>query len=301
MAQRVLVGGGTGFVGRYVCRTLENAGYKSLIISRNPKTENHLTWDEIESTGLPENLKAVINLAGEPVLNPFKRWDEAFQKTIHDSRIGTTNLLKKAIMNSKNPPNVFVTMSAVGFYPPDQVKLYDEYSSPTTSDYWSKFTTNWEAAGKFPSDFNEVRHVIVRCGVVLERDGGALQQMLPSFWTGFGGRYGCGTQWFPWIHADDIAGIFLHAVENSDVEGVLNGVAPEANTNSQFANTLGTAMWRPSLIPLPAFVLRAMFGSPRSSMLLEGQNVYPKRTLESGYQFKYPTLESALTKIIRSK
>lgn len=139
---------------------------------------------------------------------------------------------------------------------------------------------------------------IMFLGVVLGNDGGSFQKMLLPFKLGLGGPIGSGKQWFPWIHIDDMAGIFMHALTNDNVNGILNGVSPEICTNQEFTRQFGTALHRPAFIPVPGFLLQAFFGETRASMVLEGQNVYPKRTLESGYQYLYPSLPAALNNLV---
>ena len=134
-------------------------------------------------------------------------------------------------------------------------------------------------------------------GLVLGRDGGAIQQMIWPFRLGVGGIIGSGSQYFPWIHIDDMAGIFVHAIENSDTPAVLNGVAPEPITNKEFTKAFASALWRPAIFPAPAFAIKAVFGSERAVMVLEGQKVIPQRTLESGYEYKYPAIEEAVNNI----
>ncbi|KAM6993838.1 epimerase family protein SDR39U1 isoform 4-T4 [Passerculus sandwichensis] len=207
--------------------------------------------EELSHSGLPL-CEAVVNLAGENVLNPFRRWNDDFCREVVSSRVETTKALAKAI-------------GAAALIP----------GSPT-------------------------RGVVVRSGVVLGRDGGAISQMLLPFRLGLGGPMGSGLQPFPWIHIQDLAGIVCHALETESVRGVLNGVAPSSpgTSNGTFAQELAAALGRPALLPVPAWAVRALFGAERASMLLEGQRVLPKRTLESGYRFIFPELPAALKDIV---
>ncbi|XP_070574776.1 epimerase family protein SDR39U1-like [Ptychodera flava] len=290
---RVLIGGGSGFIGSAVSRLLRSKGHDVLVVSRTTG-QGKITWAELKDRGLPE-CSAVVSLSGENVLNPLKRWTDSFKTEVQNSRIETTRALADAINKTQEKPKVFVTMSGVGFYKPSLEAEYTEDSPGGDADFFAKLCQQWEDAGRQAKD---VRHVIVRTGVVLGKDGGAMQQMIWPFWFGVGGKIGSGRQYFPWIHISDIAGIFVHALESEDVVGVLNGVAPGTVTNSGFTKALGSALWRPTVFPLPGFVVNTMFGSERGVMLLDGQKVIPKRTLESGYQFEYPDIDAAMKNIV---
>jgi len=295
MSKLALIGGGTGFVGKQLAADLTKVGYSVQIISRQRRGSTCLTWKDIESNGLPSGTTAVVNLAGELVLNPLKRWSQQFEKELRDSRMGTTRLLRDAIAEADTKPLFWGQISGVGYYPPSPTLTYDEDSQPAASDdYWSAFTQEWEAAGELPESCSDVRRVVVRSGVVLGKNGGALPQMKPAFFMGVGGPMGSGSQWFPWIHIEDISSIFVHAIENDSVSGILNGVAPQAVSNKTFSSSYASALWRPSVFVLPSFAVRLMFGATRATMLLEGQLVTPKRTVESGYGYKYATIDDAL-------
>ncbi|XP_071493734.1 epimerase family protein SDR39U1-like [Diadema antillarum] len=296
----VLIGGGTGFVGKALRQQLEAKGHSAILVSRS-SGRNKVTWDEIRQNGLPE-CHAVVNLAGENILNPAKRWTDEFKKLVWDSRVGTTGLLAEAISNSEKPPSVFIGMSGIGYYPPSTTAEYTEESSVTDQDYLGRLCVEWEkamdgAGSKVDDQGPEVRKVVVRTAVVLGKGGGAIQQMQWPFYFGAGGIIGSGKQIFPWIHIDDIAGIFVHAIENEGVNGVLNGISPHPISNHTFTKAMGAALWRPTLFPLPGFMVRTVFGEDRAVMLLQGQRVLPKKTLESGYTFKYPEIDSALKEI----
>ncbi|XP_033115731.1 epimerase family protein SDR39U1-like [Anneissia japonica] len=291
---KVLVGGGRGFIGSAVCRLLQKRGHDWTIISRTsgPKT---ISWSELKKNGLQE-CDAIINLSGENAYNPMKRWNEGFKKEVISSRVEITSDIAKLISEANNPPKVFVSASAVGYYAPSTTVEYTE-ESPPGNDFFARLSVDWENAAKL-AESNETRVAIVRIGVVLGKDGGAIQQMKLPFLIGVGGVIGSGDQFFPWIHVDDAAGIFVHAVENNQVKGILNGTAPGVTTNRDFTKAYASALWRPSIFPVPGFVIKMMVGSERASLVLEGQNVQPKRTLDSGYEFKYTNLADALKNIV---
>ncbi|XP_061445995.1 epimerase family protein SDR39U1 isoform X2 [Rhineura floridana] len=293
---RVLVGGGTGFVGRAVTQLLRSQGHEVTTISRHPG-KGRITWDELACLGLPP-CEGAVNLAGENVLNPFRRWSESFRQEVVASRIETTKTLAKAIARAERPPCAWVLVTGVGYYRPSHTAEYTEESPGGDFDFFSRLVTRWEAAAKIPGD--ATRQVVVRSGVVLGREGGAIAQMLWPFRLGLGGPIASGHQPFPWIHVADLAGIVAHALEWEGVGGILNGVSPSAvtTTNGDFVQAMGSVLQRPAVLPLPGFAVSAIFGPERSVMLLEGQRVVPKRTLESNYHFAFPDLPSALQDIL---
>ncbi|KAM6314899.1 epimerase family protein SDR39U1 [Aegotheles albertisi] len=293
---RVLVGGGTGFVGRALTQLLRSRGHQVTPVSRH-RGPDRLSWEELSQSGLPL-CDAVVNLAGENVLNPFRRWSDAFCREVFNSRIETTKTLAKAIADSEQPPRAWVLVTGVGYYRPSPTAEYTEDSLGGDFDFFSRLVSSWEAAALIPG--SPARGVVVRSGVVLGRDGGAISQMLWPFRLGLGGPLGSGLQPFPWIHVRDLAGIVCHALETESVRGVLNGVSPSspATSNGTFARELAVALGRPALLPVPAWALRAVLGAERAALLLEGPRVLPKRTLESGYSFIFPHLDGALKDIV---
>lgn len=293
---RVLVGGGTGFIGRALVEALKRKGHEVTIISRT-QAPGKITWSEISKSPLPE-CEAVVNLAGENILNPLKRWNEGFLQKLRDSRIETTKTLARKISEASNPPKVFVSSSAVGYYPPSDTKEYTEDSPPSSADALTTLCADWENSAKLP-DGCDTRLVTLRIGVVLGRGGGVIQQTIWPFWLGLGGILGSGKQYFPWIHLDDMTGIIFHALENDHVTSVLNAVAPQVVTNESYTKEYAGALWRPAILPTPSFAINFIFGQDRGKILLEGQKVIPKRTLEMGYKFHYPELKHALAEIVK--
>lgn len=275
---------------------LKRKGHEVTIISRT-QAPGKITWSEISKSPLPE-CEAVVNLAGENILNPLKRWNEGFLQKLRDSRIETTKTLARKISEASNPPKVFVSSSAVGYYPPSDTKEYTEDSPPSSADALTTLCADWENSAKLP-DGCETRLVTLRIGVVLGRGGGVIQQTIWPFWLGLGGILGSGKQYFPWIHLDDMTGIIFHAMENDHVTGVLNAVAPQVVTNESYTKEYAGALWRPAIFPTPSFAINFIFGQDRGKILLEGQKVIPKRTLETGYKFHYPELKQALAEIVK--
>lgn len=237
-------------------------------------------------------MDVVINVAGNKVLDKTRSWDMKFQQEVFASRINTTHLLANAIQSVARPPKSFVTISGVGYYPYHESKEYDEYSKVTSNDFFHKLVVEWEAAAALPASL-PTRQVAIRSGVVLGRSGGMIQEIWWPFYLGAGGRMGSGKQWMPFIHIDDLVRLFLFAVEEDHVRGVLNGVAPHPATNEQFAKAFAAALWRPCLFPVPEAVFKMMFGDERAEMITRGQKVLPKRTLELGFTFEHSTVEQA--------
>ncbi|XP_072478556.1 epimerase family protein SDR39U1 isoform X2 [Notamacropus eugenii] len=292
---RVLIGGGTGFIGRALTQRLLSRGHEVTVVSRQPGAQR-ITWSELTHSGLP-HCEAVVNLAGENILNPFRRWTEAYRKDLLSSRLDTTHILATAIAKATQPPQVWVLVTGTAYYQPSLTAEYDEDSPGGNFDFFSNLVSKWEAAAKLPGD--ATRQVVVRSGAVLGRGGGAISHMLLPFRLGLGGPIGSGRQFFPWIHIEDISGILVHAIENGQVNGILNGVSPASSTtNAEFAKALGAALGRPAFLPLPSPAVQAVFGRERAVMLLEGQKVIPRRTLASGYQYVFPELGAALKQAV---
>ncbi|KAK4318541.1 hypothetical protein Pmani_010452 [Petrolisthes manimaculis] len=293
----VVIGGGTGFIGTALSNTLKRKGYDVLTVSRK-LGPYRITWGELNSKGLPESTTAVVNLAGQNVLDPMRRWTEGFKQNVWASRVNTTQYLAQAIKEAPVKPKVFVSASGVGYYPCGKDEEFDEEGPGGDFDFLSRLCSDWENAANLPHDLG-VRTVKVKTGVVLGRDGGMIQQLIFPFFMGFGGPVGSGEQMMPWIHIQDIVGLFIHAIETDNVTGVVNGVAPQIITNRDFAKAFGRAMWRPSFVPLPTFVVNMMFGEERAKIMTEGQKVVPAKALDTGYTFKYPDITKACTEFSR--
>ncbi|XP_059164445.1 epimerase family protein SDR39U1-like [Physella acuta] len=292
----ILVGGGTGFIGRYVAKLGARKGFKVISVSRKAGP-NCLTWNDVSRAGLPDDCVAVVSMSGEPILQPFKRWTEEMKQIIKESRVDKTKLLRQAITSSTKPPKVFVSFSGIACYKPHLTREYTELDQVEPYDFLSQLTREWEDAGRLPEG-GPTRSVILRTGIVLGNEGGVIQNIKLPFSLGLGGPMGSGKQWFPWIHVEDLAGIVLHAIENDQVTGVLNGTSPNPVLSQEFTKAYASALHRPHLIPLPSFVVSTVFGAEAGPVLLDGQKVLPKRTLESGYRFQYPTVQAACKQLV---
>lgn len=287
----ILIGGGSGFVGSALTRHLQRKGYNVVVVSRKPGPWR-ITWEELNSSGIPGGCVAVVSMAGQNVLDPTRRWTPGFKQNVWASRVNTTKYLAEAIRMTEIKPKVFVSMSGVGYYPSGDDTEYTEESSGGDFDFLSRLCTEWEAAAQLP-DAPSVRTVTVRSGVVLGRSGGMVQQLFLPFFFGLGGPVGSGSQPMPWIHLSDIVGLFEHAMTNEGVSGPMNGVAPQIVSNAQFAKAFAGALWRPAIIPLPAPVLNLLFSEERAKIMTSGQKVVAQKALRTGYQFQYPDIESA--------
>ncbi|OWF34774.1 epimerase family protein SDR39U1-like [Mizuhopecten yessoensis] len=291
--EKVIIAGGTGLVGHHLRKILLEQGHKVITVSRKPGSSTQ-TWSDLDRHGIPDDITAVVNVAGENILNPLKRWTPDFMEKVRSSRIESNKKLVSYISQSKNPPKVFATISGVAGYKPSPTEVYTEDSPVQDFDFLSKLVIDWEAAAKLPEDV-KTRQFIVRSGVVLAGDGGMVQQLYPSYFLCQGGKIGKGTQWLPWIHVHDLAGIFHHGIITDSVTGVLNGVSPHSVTNQEFSEALAKSMSRPALLPgfLNEIVMKTMFGQERAKIILEGQNVSPARTQEKGYIYKYADINNA--------
>jgi hypothetical protein len=255
-----------------------------------------MTWnppDLIPAEKLSD-VDAVVNLAGASIFS--ERWSEKRKAEIRASRVETTRLLVESLRNADPRPRVLVSASAIGYYGDRGDEEVDEDSS-SGDDFLARVCVDWEAEAMKAVDAG-VRVVIARFGLILGRGGGALGQMLPAFRNYVGGNIGSGRQWMSWVHIDDVTGFIEFALENDSVEGRFNLTAPNPVKNREFAKILGKVMHRPSIFPVPGFVLKLALGE-FGEVLLTGQKVIPRRTLEAGYRFRYDDLEGALRDILK--
>jgi len=251
-----------------------------------------MTWHDLSQTGIPQGTTAVINLAGQNVLDMKRRWTPGFKQNVWNSRVKTTKALADAIIKAHVKPHAFVTISGIGMYEPSNNTVYSEDSPGKEYDFLSKLCAEWEKAAVLPASA-QCRQVTIRSGVVLGRDGGMIKQIYLPFYFGLGGPVGSGDQYMPWIHVNDMAKLILFAVESPGLKGILNGVAPQTITNREFANAFAAALWRPAFFPLPTSILNLVLNEERAKMITEGQRVVPKRTQSLGFKFVYPDIVAA--------
>ncbi|XP_063828163.1 epimerase family protein SDR39U1 [Ostrinia nubilalis] len=288
-ARNVLIGGGTGFIGKNLGELLMSNGYNVVNVARMPGTSN-ISWSTLEHSGLPKRTCAVVNCAGQQFMDFTKSWTPGFKQNVQNSRVYTTKALAKAINESKDKPKVFIVVTGVGAYEPSDTKKYDE-SSPTTGiDFFSRLVVEWEKAASIDPP---VRLVIIRSGAVLGRWGGMIKNMFLPFYMGVGGRIGSGKQYLPWIHIDDLIRLVHFAIENDHVEGILNGVAPHVITNEEFTQSFAKALRRPAFLPVPETMLDFLLNPERAMIMTKGQHVIPKRVLEYGFKYRYGDIDEA--------
>ncbi|TVP44341.1 MAG: TIGR01777 family protein [Halomonas sp.] len=299
---RVLVTGGSGFVGQRLCQELIDKGHEVQVVSRTP----HKVRDRLPSgCDIRESAQAfidsppdaLINLAGEPIA--AKRWSDEQKTELINSRVAATEqlvrLCEQLKENAQPLPKVVISGSAMGYYGDQGKRVVTENSLPN-DEFAHRLCKQWEAAAQ-PLETMGIRLAIVRIGLVLEAGGGSLQKMLPPFKMGLGGRFGSGEQFMPWVHRDDLVAAMLFLLEHDTASGVFNGSAPHPVTNATFTKTLAKALNRPAIFPVPAFVLKAAFGE-MSRLLLTGADMRPARLEEAGFSFQYPTLDKALEAIL---
>ena len=304
-ARRVVVTGATGLIGKAVCAALRERGYGVVVFSRDPDgarravpgAAEYVAWEPVESgpwAAAIDGAYGVISLAGASIAG--KRWTEGWKREIRRSRAVGTRGLVEAMRSAAHKPRVFVSGSAVGFYGPRDDTALDEGAAPG-DDFLAGVVKEWEAEALRAEEFG-VRAALVRTGIVLDRDEGALPRMVLPVKLFVGGPVLPGTQWFPWIHLADLVGLILLALEDERVRGPLNAAAPQPQTNRDFYRTLGRVLRRPIWAPVPGFALQVIVGGA-GALLTTGQRVIPKKALELGYQFQYPDSEGALRDILR--
>ena len=297
--QSILITGGTGFVGTRLAEALADAGHSVTVLTRDPrkgrKFRGRVTLIEnLQTLGRETPFDAIVNLAGEPVA--AGRWTSARKRRILESRLTTTEAVVRFISKAKKKPAVLVSASAVGIYGTDPEAAFTEESDGRPC-FGREVCEQWEHAAR-EAERHAVRVVTLRIGLVLGAGGGMLARLLLPFECGLGGPMGSGRQWMSWIHLDDVVGLILHAITTETVQGALNGTAPEPVRNSDFAHGLGRALRRPTLLRVPAIVLKLAFGKMGEDLMLSGQRVLPKQAEETGYQFLYPMLPEALREIV---
>jgi hypothetical protein len=301
---KVAITGATGFVGTRLVERLQEQGHQPLILTRNqaaaarafPNLEI-VTYTPTESGSWQQAIAgcdAVVNLAGEPIAE--NRWTPKQKQEILESRQLGTQKIVEAIAQANPKPSVLVNASAIGFYGTSETATFDEMS-PSGNDFLAEVCQAWEAEARKVKDAG-VRLVILRLGIVLD-NGGALAKMIPPFKLFAGGPLGTGQQWFSWIHRDDLVNLILEALTRPDIEGVLNATAPNPVRMSEFCQVLGKTLNRPSWLPVPSFALEALLGDG-AMVVLEGQQVLPKKTTSYGFNYQYPTMEQALSEILAS-
>jgi hypothetical protein len=298
---KVVVAGGSGFLGRALATRLAADNHEVVVLTRGSSASaapgRRVVWSPDGEAGAwaseIDGAGAVVNLAGESIA--AKRWSPAHKRRILDSRIYATRSLVSAIARSVRPPPVFLSGSAVGFYGPRGDEVVTEHTPPG-SDFLARVCVEWEAeAGRAAT--TRTRVALVRTGLVLDRDAGALPQMLPPFWFGAGGPVGSGRQYWPWIHRSDWVALVRWIIATDAAAGPFNATAPEPVRNRDFARALGRVLHRPAFMPAPAFALRLMLGEMADALLLSGQRAVPAKAQAVGFSFTFRHVGEALGSI----
>jgi uncharacterized protein (TIGR01777 family) len=289
---RVLITGSSGLIGSALARHLETEGHQVTKLRRGAQ------WDPEGGRCDPAAVAghdAVVHLAGEGIGD--HRWSTAHKRRVLDSRTNGTAALARALAGLDEKPSVLISSSAVGYYGNRGGETLTEESAPG-DDFLSEVCTKWEAAAQPAADAG-IRLVLLRTGIVLSKDGGALSPLLPLFKLGVGGRLGSGQQYWSWITIDDEVGAIMHCLTNEIVTGAANATAPEPVTNAEFASTLGKVLHRPAVLPVPRFALAARLGGEAADvMLLAGQRVLPAKLEATGYVFRHRTLQAGLQAVL---
>jgi len=296
---KILVSGGTGLLGNAFARAASGAGYAVTVLSRKA-TPGAIRWDpgagSLDASAI-EGFDAVVHLAGENIA--AGRWTVTQKKRILDSRVQGTQLLSSTLSQLKHPPSVLISASAIGFYGDCGDRTLTE-ESPAGVDFLADVCRAWEEATK-SAEGAGIRVVHLRTGIVLAREGGALQKMLTPFKLSLGGKIGSGRQFMSWIDIEDEVNAILHCISRASMSGAVNAVGPSPVTNAEFTNLLGKVLGRPTILPLPAFAARLVLGEMADALLLSSQRVEPSKLLADGFNFRHRSLEESLRRIIKGK
>lgn len=294
---KVAITGGTGLLGTAIGKSLAEHGDQATVVSRT-RGEGRIVWSLPDGFDPPDALAgydAVVHLAGAGIADA--RWSDARKREILDSRRLGTRAVVEGLRAADPRPSVLVSASAVGYYGPSGDAVRDE-DAPAGDDFLAEVCKVWESEAEAAEALG-VRLVKARFGIMLSPDGGALAKMMPAFKLGVGGRLGSGDQYMAWIHIDDAAAAVLHLIDDPEARGAYNVSAPNPVDNRTFTKALGSALGRPTVLPVPAFGLKALFGE-MSIALLTGQRAIPKRLDDSDFEFKFPYVDQALEELVGS-
>ncbi|MFD1927835.1 TIGR01777 family oxidoreductase [Sporosarcina siberiensis] len=297
---KIVIAGGSGFVGQVLVEILQSKGHEIIILSRSAKSAKknttYVKW--LGDENAPENeiqyADAFINLAGVSINEG--RWTTEHQKQIYDSRMIATDELLRIISALQKKPSVLVNASAIGIYPASTTTIYTEKSKEMATDFLAKTVHDWEMKAATVEE-DQIRAVFMRFGVVLGMDGGALPLMALPYKLFGGGTVGSGEQWISWVHVKDVARALVFAIENTNLQGPVNVTSPFPQQMKYFGKTIGTVLNRPHWFPVPSFMMKIALGQ-KSALVLEGQHVLPTILQDNGFEFMFPTLKSALEDLL---
>lgn len=293
----ILITGGTGFIGTQTSRYFLKLGYQVTILTRNLYKANNNSGSLNFITALSDNTfpyDVIINLAGESLSK--KRWNTKVKNDIYESRMKTTQKIIDYIKIANVKPQLLISGSAIGFYGSSPDETFTEYSEPADKGFTHTLCYNWEKIALQASQYG-VRVCLIRTGIVLGKEGGALKEMLTPFKLGLGAQMGNGKQWMSWIHMDDVIKSIEYLMNHPDLNGPFNLTSPTPVTNKSFTKKLAKTLKRPAILTFPNLIVKMMFGEMGECLLLKGQKVIPYKLIKSGYSFKYSKLEDALKHI----
>jgi uncharacterized protein len=297
MISRILVSGVSGPIGTALLPPLKSRGYEVTRLVRGLAAgEDQISWDPgnpIDPQAV-SRFDAVVHLAGESIVG---RWTDQKKKRIRESRVAGTSALAEALAQAKDKPQVFICSSAIGYYGDRGDEVLTEHSSAGRG-FLPEVCCEWEAATQAAADAG-IRTVLMRTGIVLSSQGGALTKMLLPFKMGVGGRIGSGQQWMSWIDVEDMVGAIHHVLKSDLLSGPVNMVAPKPVTNQEFTRTLASVLSRPAIFPMPAFAVKLAFGEMGETVLLGSQRVEPTQLVMSGYPFRFRTLRASLENTLK--
>jgi hypothetical protein len=297
MISSILVSGVSGPIGSALLPSLKTQGYRvTRLVRAGASGKEQIAWDPAKpiSSDAVSGFDAVIHLAGESIMG---RWTDTRKRAIRDSRTVATCNLAQALAQTKSKPQVFICSSAIGYYGDRADELLNEGSTPGVG-FLSDVCREWEASTQPAADAG-IRTVQLRTGVVLSPKGGALGQMVTPFKLGVGGRIGAGRQWMSWIDVHDMVGGIQHILTTEQLRGPVNMVAPKPVTNAEFTRTLASVLSRPAIFPIPAFVVKTIFGEMGETVLLGSQRVEPAQLVANGYSFRFSDLRASLANLLK--
>ena len=293
---RVAVSGTSGLIGQAVLKELAARGHVALPLVRPASKKTGIYWDpntgQIEREKL-EGIDAVVHLAGETIAG---LWTSARRQRILDSRVKGTSLIATTLASLDRPPGALVSASAIGYYGNRPASETIDETASSGTGFLRDVVLAWESAAG-PARSAGIRVVHPRFGLVLGKGGGMLKPALPAFYAGLGGRLGSGKQIWSWVAIDDVAGSIVHMIEHGSLSGPVNVTAPNPVSNAEFTRILGEVLHRPTVLPVPEFILR-LVGDVAEELVLSGARVIPRKLLESGYHFRYPELRQALQAVL---
>lgn len=298
---KIVIAGGSGFVGQKLTATLLNEGHEIIILSRKEsKSEGNVrfvSWLQEDSKPEAEIVAAdvIVNLAGVSINEG--RWTAKHRKQIYDSRMEATDELLRIISVLDKKPSVLVNASAIGIYSASENNIYTEESTDYAEDFLGKTVTDWETKATSVTS-NKIRSVLMRFGVILGKDSGALPLMVMPYKLFIGGTVGSGNQWVSWVHIEDVTRAIVFAINNEDLHGPVNVTSPFPKRMKYFGKTIGSVLQRPHWIPVPSLAMKVVLGK-KSALVLSGQHVLPEKLLNNKFEFRFATLESALNELFK--